>query len=67
MKQMPAEILNGYPLPSNPGLLLCLVENKLIKPEQLGTLNTNEVDLIWNPTLQSYLALTYGIGSLVAN
>jgi hypothetical protein len=32
MRQMPAEVLNGYPLPSNPGLLLCLVENKLIKP-----------------------------------
>jgi hypothetical protein len=66
MRQMPPEVLNGYPLPTNPGLLLCLIENKLIRPEQLASLNTSEVDSSWSPTLQSYLALVYGIGELAA-
>lgn len=64
---MPPEVLHGYPMPTNPGLLLCLIENKLIQPEQLANLNLVEVDAAtWSPTLQSYLALVYGIGELAA-
>lgn len=66
VRQMPTELLNSYPLPTNPGLLLCLIENKLIRPEQLASLDTSEVDASWSPTLQSYLAMIYNIGQLAA-
>lgn len=44
IRQMPIELLNSYPLPSNPALILCLIENKRLEPSQLGTLSTAEVD-----------------------
>lgn len=40
MRQMPIELLNSYPLPTNPALLLCLIENKRLDVSQLATLST---------------------------
>lgn len=40
VRQMPIDLLNSYPLPTHPALLLCLIENKLLRPDQLTTIDT---------------------------
>jgi hypothetical protein len=64
IQKMPMELLKRYPYPSNPELLLCLIENKKLDQGELSGLNTAQVDEQWGLILQSYTALVYGCGSL---
>lgn len=59
---MPEQILHYYPYPTNQELLLCLIENKKLTPDQISMLPTNQIDIQWNLILQSYTSFVYGIG-----
>ena len=61
---MPDTILHQYPYPTNPELILCLIQNKKIPAQSLGSLNISNIDSQWNLILQSYTAFVYGIGEI---
>lgn len=57
-------MLRNYPWPTHPQLILALIENQRISAQELGCLDTSQVNQIWSPYLSSYSAVVYGIGSL---
>lgn len=61
---MPDNILHKFPLPTNPQLILALIENKRLQNNQLVNLDTREVDEIWAMILQSYSFIVYGVGNV---
>lgn len=61
---MPPQLLQRYPLPRHQQLLLCLIENKRLDPQQFGRLDTSMVDAQWSPYLTGYSYFVYGIGEL---
>jgi hypothetical protein len=64
IQKMPLELLHQYPYPSNPELLLCLIENKKLEHSELSALNISQVDEQWSFILQSYTSFVYGLGSI---
>lgn len=64
IQKAPDQVLRNYPWPTHPQLILALIENQRISAQELGSLDTSQVNQIWSPYLSSYSAMVYGIGSL---
>lgn len=64
IQKAPDQVLRNYPWPKHPELILALIENQRISPQELGNLNTSEVDAIWTPYLSAYSWVVFGVGGL---
>lgn len=64
IQKMPIELLRRYPYPSHPQLLLALIENKRLTPEEAASLAFLNIDEIWRPYVLAYLHALYGIITL---
>lgn len=61
---MPYNIFTKFPIPLHQELILCIIENKKLSVNELGCLNTSQVDNNWALILQSYSFVVYGIGEV---
>lgn len=57
-------MLRNYAWPTHPQLILALIENQRISAQELGCLNTSEVNQTWSPYLAAYSWIIYGVGGL---
>jgi hypothetical protein len=64
IQKAPDQVLRSYPWPHHQQLILALIENRRLEPQELTVLNTTEVYPNWSPYLAAYSRIVYNVGGL---
>ena len=64
IQKAPDHVLRNYPWPRHQELILALIENKRISPQELSTFDTSQVTPSWSAYLSAYSLVVFNVGQL---